>query len=408
MKSAKKKSSNRPRTVHIDVYCTASDTEDSAPANGETDESRDSDESNTSSCFTVVRSEQTQVRHVRKKHGLPLGLMPSPSGSTSKASGKPILSYRINAKELVDAVERKIQASGDRTPLEEELFRDTTSDSSILWADSDSDSCSNVFHRDSFEYDDDNDQQRIKDKFRTWQSPEEARKKQMLEQRKQQWRAAKIFDESSSLNHNSFKSEGSARSSRASSKSSDKRRGHSSLKTRSELKCDAEMPILAALRKEASLAPKSRTGSEKLSRQGSQRCPSIECGPTMRRHDSKQSYKQTGLLTVPHPSADRRHSTSDADVVCSAWGAAEADYSAQSADFHYEECKNSVRAEPSSTDFTDVASRLAFRGTSEAPTVTTRLHRGAINKYGHHVGPTRNPNCACLHCVDYFSNVGGR
>lgn len=175
--------------MHIDVYCTGSESSDDDGTSKqlptrherafESDESDESNESNTSTCYAAVKTTTSEssggarIRHVRKKSGLPRGL-------SARRTSKPLLSYRISADELAEAMERRRRCADSIGTLasdavDDELFRELAlTDSSArspLLADSD---CSSD----------------ARDK--TWRSPEEERLRlQMLEQRKQQWRAAK-------------------------------------------------------------------------------------------------------------------------------------------------------------------------------------------------------------------------
>jgi len=136
------------------------------------------------------------------KKGLPQAL--APTGGQRK---KPILTYRISGKDLAEAVERKRRSQRRRSStadtLDEDFFRDVTlTDSSILWADSDADSipCSQSSSVDCQDRQDRLDRLGPRNgppaeaSRKSWRSPEEERRKRMLEQRKQQWRASKAAE----------------------------------------------------------------------------------------------------------------------------------------------------------------------------------------------------------------------
>ena len=161
----------RPWTIHIDVYCTASEseTDDNSPKSDELNES------NTSTCHTVVRTDQDgRVRHIRKKNSLPHSF-----NQKHGAAGpplKPALSYKISAKELTEAVERKRGSPKTQEDLlDDELFRDLTlTDSSVrsLLADSEPESSDKRFSQDSSIFD-------FEETGRTWRLQEKERKRKM-------------------------------------------------------------------------------------------------------------------------------------------------------------------------------------------------------------------------------------
>lgn len=195
--------------MHIDVYCTASESSDDAAGHERLSikddqddglETDDSNESNTSTCYTVLRkgADKTmpapRVRHTRKKSGLPLSL-------SGKSKLKPVLSYKISAAQLAEAVERR-RARGDSTSdaVDDDLFRDLTL--------TDSASGRSFLLADSTDSSDETE--------RTWRSPQEERLRlQMLEQRKQQWRCAKACD--NETNRRSASAHGSSQVSRTNS-----------------------------------------------------------------------------------------------------------------------------------------------------------------------------------------------
>ena len=449
----KQRSRSRPRTVHIDVYCTASESEeeDDRIASECDDQSPDTDESNTSSVYTVVRTDQTRVRHTRKKSGLPMSLSPAHS---SKTSSKPLLSYRISAKELADAVaERSRKESGSvdgsiLTPLEEELFRDLnlTTDSSFVWPDSDGSDSSRqrrhqqtqLFSADSFEYDDQSDtskQHSMDDQCRTWRSPDQERRKKMLEQRKMQWRTAKALESvtsgydslrgrSDSLNRRHSRSRTSDSAAQPNiSRENSTSTGHQVAAQQQLLNTEE---LMAKLCRHSS--SRCRSASDRVLRRSSQRCPKFESGDKASNRrvsvpmqssdghllppDGTQEFNRLSMLIpdtwVLSPPLDggrvKNRSPSPVPVpkrnnqqpVAGA-------FSDNSFNFPNDQVNRTGHESRVDLFKKSLMAAMSTNALGTAPSGV--VYRGTLKKFGHHVGPSRNPNCSCAHCVDYFSRV---
>ena len=357
MKEVSKKNRERPRTIHIDVYCTGSDSKESSSS--DSDGGSSSDESNTSSCYTVLRSDQAKVRHIRKKSGLPLSMVqqdpePEDGSRSSKTSKKPLLSYRISAKELADALERKNSGSSQRLrdqQDDEAFFRDLTlSDSSIQW-DATGASETDVESSSSPDGDDSTS------KSKTWISPEEQRLRcHMLEQRKQQWRLAKTAE--------------------------DKHLPKADLGDSS-----SSLPVQTGdLR--AFLLRHSGSDKQHISRQSSRRCPNSSAETVV-----KPTEKPAGpFLQPPSPfatgglSSYRPKRPSSIGPICRT--------PAPPRDLR------KTRDSP-----VDIPWQFRLAGLTTATTATSPGARSPLKKFGRHIGPARNPDCSCAHCVEHFARL---
>ena len=392
----KKKGKDRPRTVHIDVYCTASESEtesseEEKDKHGKSNQARcgrredkedfDSDgsnESNTSSCYTVVRKDQSafyrNVRHVRKKNGLPQSLTRTAGGGSAC---KPVLSYRISAQELAQAAaasaaqrassrerscsqQRQLQQPLLLLPDEEQLFRDLTlTDTSIRSLLTTGEDSTSDLETSNSEYAGDHG---VHGAMRSWRSPEEERRRKMLEQRKQQWRAAKAAEETERQARNRGES--------------------SSMSTVSRDGSSRSLPVLNRLsvKKDGRfLDPRPlqlQVSDRVLSRHNSQRCPSIDkllnsCQPPSKLSDSFSS----NVSSVPS-------SFRSCDALRSA----------------------TKQREKSPTPPLVLQSNSCWP--FGVPNQQQRQKNSALTKkFGHHVGPARNPDCGCAHCLDHFSRI---
>ena len=115
-----------------------------------------------------------RVRHIYKKNSLPHSF--NQKNGTAGPPLKPALSYKISAKELTEAVERKRGSPKTQDDLlDDELFRDLTlTDSSVrsLLADSEPESSDKRFSQDSSIFD-------FEETGRTWRLQEKERKRKM-------------------------------------------------------------------------------------------------------------------------------------------------------------------------------------------------------------------------------------
>ena len=391
-KKKKKSGKDRPRTVHIDVYCTASESSESESISSEggkrcgtrqeNDDDFDSDESNTSSCYTVVRKDQSafyrNVRHVRKKNTLPQSLTRTAGAS---GSSKPVLSYRISAQELAQAAaasaagrssrerscsqQRQLQQHQPLLPDEEQLFRDLTlTDTSIRSLLTTGEDSASDFDTSPSEY---------SGALRNWRSPEDERRKKMLEQRKQQWRAAKAVEESERQLINNTNNESS------------------SISTASRDGSSRSLPVLNRLminKKEDNrrfLEPRPlqlQLSDRILSRNNSQRCPSIDklitnCQPPSKLSDSFSS----NLSSVP--SSFR---------------------SCEALQIERVQVRGKSTPPQPSTPSAPLLSNSCWP--FGIPNQQQRQRSSALTKkFGHHVGPARNPDCSCAHCIDHFNRI---
>ena len=299
----------------------------------------------------------------------------SQKGDGNRPTLKPVLSYRISAKELADAVERKRSVSKTRDVddrLDDDLFRDLTlTDSSCrsLLADSETES-TNSFSQDSSTSDWKEMGQR------TWRSPQDERKRKMLEQRKQQWRTAKMLE----------KSEQSERTSTCLSAFP-----QPSLLNPDDERSKLERHVLG--------------GSEKVSRCNSQRCPSLI------RTASPLTTQGASLSTLPSPMAMQsptssftHRSLSNSNSLIPSCNV-ETGHPAESR-LHYPNSALPTIAIPFHPN-----GRLP---SSPAPTpISTSPANWVVKRFGRHIGPARNPDCSCSHCLDHFARlrsakVGGR
>ena len=305
----------RPRTVHIDVYCTDSDSQSESGTNSQPEAGSDSEQSTTSSCYTVVRP---GFRHIRKKKGLP-NAMTSASGERKL----PILSYRISGKDLADAIERKRRQSSSVDTMDEDLFRNATlTDSSILWADSDAESvaCSNS----SFDNPPHPPPEALK---KSWRSPEdERRRKRMLELRKEQWRASKAAEALPAAIH-------------PPPNASAPSMAHLSIRTTDSLD---------------NSCASGRSVSPRVS-------PRVSRVPTM--------------LIRPPSGGELRSKSLSASIPA-----------------------RPIRI-PAKVGKKADESEMPWQWRNRPDYI--RTHPVTLKKFGHHVGPSRNPECGCVHCVEY-------
>ena len=293
------------------------------------------------------------------KKGLPQAL--APTGGQRK---KPILTYRISGKDLAEAVERKRRSQRRRSStadtLDEDFFRDVTlTDSSILWADSDADSipCSQSSSVDCQDRQDRLDRLGPRNgppaeaSRKSWRSPEEERRKRMLEQRKQQWRASKAAEGGLPLLAPASATPPSFRS--LSIRTAD---GGASLAPPSVTSWNSSTASC-------------RSVSPRVSRRVSRRCPELG-------HD--------GATPIRPPSGGELRSKS-----LSASGAT----------------PTPVRAPPQSLVKFGDDMPWQWRNRPQRPLDAIRSqllpHPVTLKKFGHHVGPSRNPDCGCVHCVEF-------
>jgi hypothetical protein len=201
-----RKDSRRPRTVHIDVYCTGSDEDDDADIDDSGSSTPTSCSSNTTTPQTVFDSGDFRVTHTKMgRNVLPLAMgrqISRKSESFKYTPSPPMredyrgyqsddLSSMYPSRSSFDSVEIPLRDSSWSTitsscmPYEE----DTSSwkDTSDSWADIRE---SSVAQSDSFEYADSVDRTRIAEKDiewthngKSWRSPE-AERRQMLQQQR--------------------------------------------------------------------------------------------------------------------------------------------------------------------------------------------------------------------------------
>lgn len=364
-KDGRKHGRERPRTVHIDVYCTASESETETCR-----ESDESNESNTSTGQTVLRADQigTRVRHVRKKNSLPHGLA---AKNGSGPALKPVLSYRISTKELAEAVERKRRSSKTTDVsdlLDDELFRDLTlTDSSVrsLLADSEPESSDTRFSEDSI--------LDAQEADRTWRSPEKERKRKMLEQRKQQWRAAKSAEALEQVGRLACRD--------------------ISMRPTSSVDTTLHSAAYELREKFQRQLRGIQAGSERVSRCNSQRCPTLNQTPP-----PPLSRESSSAASVP---SSCRHSlaVTTPSLCSSPAGSCSVTDSCSSMDVPVAQCEPPKFELPWQWRVQQPASPL------KSP-VGMSPSNWTLKKFGRHVGPARNPDCTCAHCIDHFNRVG--
>lgn len=254
--------------------------------------------------------------------------------------------------------------------LDDELFRDLTlTDSSVrsLLADSEAESSDTRASRDS-----------ILDRQgtgRTWRSPEEERKRKMLEHRKEQWRAAKTAEQ--------FRESERLAACRA-LQSSSRDPAAASLLNPDDLRFKLQRHLLGG--------QGGQGGSEKVSRCNSQRCPSLKNStpPTT----DKEST--TASIQSPRPAMTSAQISSPSPS-----------------------CSSSVTDSNSSADPAghlsgqNIPSPIQFpwqwRVQQPASPIQSPSSSPAaswvVKKFGRHVGPARNPDCSCTHCLDHFDRL---
>ena len=306
-----------------------------------------------------MRTDQSgRVRHIRKKNSLPHSF-----NQKNGAAGpplKPVLSYRISAKELAEAVERKRGSSKTQDELlDDELFRDLTlTDSSVrsLLADSEPESSDTRFSQDSSIFD-------FEETGRTWRSPEEERKRKMLEQRKQQWRAAKT----------AVKCE---ESERLRTLPNQQPRDNAALLPTDDLHSKLHRHLLG--------------GSEKVSRCNSQRCPSLSQTPP-----PAVKVGSNTSVSSPRPASVRIPSPSPS--CCSSLAGSSSLTDSNSS------------AEPAIHVASPIEMPWQWRIQQPASPIhspiTISPATWTLKKFGRHVGPARNPDCSCAHCLDHFARL---
>jgi hypothetical protein len=289
---------------------------------------------------------------------------------------KPVLSYRISTKELAEAVERKRAMSSKTTTdasdlLDDELFRNLTlTDSSVvsLLADSEPESSDTRFSEDSY--------LDAKESDKTWRSPEKERKRKMLEQRKQQWRAAKTAE----------KCEESVRfASRAMPIRLPSSPDNTLLGTTFDLREKFKQQLLGRVG--------SGGGSDRVSRCNSQRCPILD--------QTLPSRAQESSASIQSQSTESAQISSPSPSYCSSVMGS-----------------SSVMTDSNSSTDVPVAQlvvptkfEMPWQWRIQQPTspvkspVSVAPSNWTLKKFGRHVGPARNPDCGCAHCLDHFARL---
>lgn len=285
---------------------------------------------------------------------------------------KPVLSYRISAKELAEAVERKRSAKVPEEVLDDELFRDLTlTDSSVrslLLADSEPESSDTtaLFSQDSVtDY-----EESLQD--RTWRSPEAERKRRMLEQRKQQWRAAKMADNKKSQESNETEN--------FSTDTHPSRDG--TLLNPEDLRLQLQRHLVG--------------GS--VSRRISHRCSTLlleDPPPPIKESDgvadvSIPSFSPMLIDSSPEQSPGVSYSNSLAGSVTDRSSSSSIDHAVHLVSPPVEQLPWHWRIQQSPL---------------QSPMSNNSPASWVLKKFGRHVGPARNPDCSCTHCLDHFARL---
>lgn len=379
----------------------------------------------------MVRSgPAARVRHVRKKNSLPLsvaastgkkersGSRPSPPGSLQLPVNqkKPVLSYRISAKELADALDRDrrrrhcCEGGGieseicdvddeddedeEERQLGDELFRDalltdSSANRSCLSPDGSFSSVSSSSIQTT-------DEQLLtssctEDGSRTWRSPEEERqRRRILEQRKEQWRAAKaavaerITQTSASFN--------SLRPDRVSATDLSVQPEHHLLRVPNVLR---------------------HAGSDRqISRCNSLRCPTstttlpspmpVEPNFVPLLATTSPSPPPVQLIVPvalhepkPRPAIFQPPPPPSSSPTPPPLTASPREFRSASP------CPARVLRKARDSPVDDIPWQFRRFGNQS----TTTQARSTVTKFGHHVGPARNPDCRCVHCVDHFTRL---
>ncbi|KAF4531921.1 hypothetical protein B566_EDAN000950 [Ephemera danica] len=374
----------RPRTVHIDVYCTGSE-EDADASDNSTSSASTTCSSNTTTPQTVYESDKLRVVHARpKKHELPLALARKQPLSRKSESFKytsverdvdargydsddATLSSLYPSRSSFDSVEISLpggpptrDASWSTLSSSTLLFEDDTSS----WKDTTESGPdlpeSSLAQSDSFEYADSVDRLRIQEKeqawsrlhsrrlaesvdSKTWKSPESERRQMIQRQRFQEF-------------------------------------------------------LTKHLNKAPSWSVQSTTSSDMTSEDGF----GLTRGDTVRRASSSRQFPEISdsSRSVPSVLVSDLGSLSDSNPQPS----------------HIHDTIGPFGRRPPSPPLSKLKSKITSPFTTPQGIKTAQQLKaekfgpivGSLKKPGNHIGPSKNPECGCEHCRRFYEDSGFR
>jgi hypothetical protein len=389
----KQRTRGRPRTVHIDVYCTGSD-EDADASDSSTSSSSTTCSSNTTTPQTVYESDKLRVIHTRpKRNELPLALLGKQKQIISRKSESfkytsadrdvdsrgyesddgTTLSSLYPSRSSFDSVEISLPDGPSRDPSWSTLSSSTLlfEDESSSWKDTTESGPelpeSSLAQSDSFEYADSIDRLRIQEKeqawaqlhkdrlsdsadSKTWKSPESERKQMLQRQRFHEF-------------------------------------------------------LIKHLNKKPSWSVQSTTSSteenwEFLSEEGSHF--GLTRGDTVRRAQSPQqlSGQSDSVPSIPSILISDTGSLSDCGPQHS----------------HLHDTIGPFGRKPPSPPLPKLQSKFTSPFTTPQGTKTVQQLKaekfgpivGSLKKPGNHIGPSKNPECGCEHCRRFYEETSFR
>lgn len=372
----------QPRTVHIDVYCTASEASESSDAEEDPSES---------SRKTVYESKDVRVVHTREEERLPQALCRQKRRTLSEASTSHsciggLESCDTNVSSLYPSQHSSF-ASGLSLPMslqteDSSMVSSVTSSCAIFsedlitsWKDtSDVDSMRrtdlSLAHSESFEYEDNKDRWRIMQKEKAWggcekiwKSPDKEYRHHLQQKRHQQYmeRKGSPFphwkpnDEDNDEDSSSASSDTSSEMAWSFGNVSDKMKLIKREDTVRRASRDAIFP-----KTESELQKR----ANKILESGSL---SDSAAPSPVHHKFRHSIGPFGLKESSPPKAKLESTIT--------------------------------------TPFSAVPGRKTDQ-LSKAEKFGTII--GTFRKPGHHVGPSKNPDCSCYNCRQFYEEMGYR
>lgn len=428
--------SRKPRTVHIDVYCTGSeiDDEENIEENSEKSSNSENDDS-ASTPQTVFESEKVRVSHTKISNPkeLPRAWMMHKGGiKPSSSSGYPSMASSSStiAKGLSASTMSSLMNSGSRLGFSSHAtsWKDTTTSDmeSLLNSAPNSRPISMAPSIDSFDYEDSLDKERIQalDRLlwiqsKTWKSPDVERKlrsklqhidsdesNEEEDEETSSWIFSKTDEDSPcsivSRETDLYRPTLTQMSSQISSMDADERNcipgEHISYYNIHEDKFDVI---------NANLRPSSDTISKLLQSPGvatKVQNPEIECGLTSSNINIPQV--QQGKY-IPKKDNDLQHTQQSTIKPAVNKGFVHRLTIGNTGAVKVEESENSIPEKESSRSTSPFINTLPgyFTGHLERARRFGNV-MGTLKKPGHHVGPAKNPNCSCEHCKRWMS-MGG-
>lgn len=386
MTDSKKK---QPRTVHIDVYCTGSEASGSSDAEDPSDSSHQ----------TVFESEQVKVVHTREDDRLPQALCRQKRRTLSEAStSHSCLGGVEPGDSTISSLypsQRSSFASGvsvqDSFQTDSSMFSQVTSSCALFsdelitsWKDtSDFDSVRqsdvSLDRTESFEYENMNDRWRIQQKERawgndgkSWRAPKKEQKHKVQQKRYQQYieRRGSPFPQWQTVN------EDNGEDSEIDDSSSDI----------SGISAGSEMAWSFG-----NLNDKLRTVKREDTVKRASRGPGFVKTEADLRKQANKMLESGSLSDSAAPSPVQNKFSKRRTI--NPFGAKESS-------------PPRIKLESTAmTPFTAVAGMKTDQ-LSIAEKFGTIL--GSLRKPGHHVGPSKNPDCSCYNCRQYYEEMGYR